>query len=235
MTDSDATDSVPPSGLDATTLPADQLHDRHEARPALNREVRYHGMVWDVQRDTFDLGEAGVVQREYLEHPGAVVIAPYRERDGRAQVLMISQYRHPVGTYEWELPAGLLDVAGEDPHAAAARELGEEVDLVAGTWHVLADFYSSPGGMNEALRIYLARDLTPVPVAQRHEREAEELGMPTAWVDLEDAVAAALSGRINNAAAVVGVLALDAARRRDWVSLRDAGVSWPQHPRWMSR
>ena len=100
---------------------------------------------------------------------------------------------------------------------------------------MLADFYSSPGGMNEALRIYLARDLTPVPVAQRHEREAEELGMPTAWVDLEDAVAAALSGRINNAAAVVGVLALDAARRRDWVTLRDAGVSWPQHPRWMSR
>lgn len=144
---------------------------------------------------------------------------------------MIQQYRHPVGTYEWELPAGLLDVDGEDPHAAAVRELAEEVDLTAGTWHVVADYYASPGGMNEALRIYLARDLAPVPVDRRHEREAEELGMPSAWVTLSDAVEAALSGRINNAGAVVGVLAIEAARHRGFATLRPADTPWPQHPR----
>ncbi len=225
----------PGVGMGAATLPADGLHDRPDPRPVSQREVRYRGMVWDVHRDTVDLGAAGVVQREYLEHPGAVVAAPYREVGGRAQLLLINQYRHPVGTREWELPAGLLDVAGEDPWRAAARELGEEVDLAAETWHVVADFYASPGGMNEALRIYLARDLRPLPVAQRHERDAEELDMPTHWVDLEDAVAAALSGRINNAAAVIGVLAVDAARARDWSTLRPADTPWPQHPQHMSR
>lgn len=216
--------------LQAPTLSAEELRDRHDPRPALRREVPYRGMVWDVQRDAFDLGAAGVVTREYLEHPGAVVIAPYREVDGRPQLLMIQQYRHPVGTYEWELPAGLLDVAGEDPHAAAVRELAEEVDLTAATWHVAADFYASPGGMNEALRIYLARGLEAVPDAARHEREGEELGMPTAWVDLEHAVAAALSGRINNSGAVVGALAIEAARSRGFATLRPADAPWPQHP-----
>lgn len=219
------TDSV-----QAPTLRAEQLLDRHDPRPVLREEVPYRGMVWDVQRDSFDLGDAGVLTREYLQHPGAVVIACYRQVHGRPQLLMIQQYRHPVGSYEWELPAGLLDVAGEHPHAAAVRELAEEVDLTADSWHVLADFYSSPGAMNEALRIYLARDLAPVPRADRHEREAEELGMPTAWVDLGDAVTAALSGRINNAGAVVGALAVEAARARDFATLRPADTPWPQHP-----
>lgn len=221
--------------LGAPTLGVEQLVDRRQPRPALRREVPYRGMIWDVQRDSFDLGDAGVVTREYLEHPGAVIIAPYREVGGRPQLLMIQQYRHPVGTYEWELPAGLLDVEGEDPHAAAVRELCEEVDLTAQTWHVVADFYASPGGMNEALRIYLARELAAVPQADQHEREAEELGMPTAWVDLEHAVAAALSGRINNPGAVVGSLAIEAARSRDFTTLRPADVPWPQHPRNQAR
>lgn len=229
MRDQEATTGVS-SGMDAPTLTAADLVDRRDPRRVTDREVPYRGMVWDVRRDTIDLGEAGIVQREYLEHPGAVVAVPYREVGGRPQALLISQYRHPVGTFEWELPAGLLDVAGEAPNVAIARELAEEADLVAQTWHVLADFYASPGGMNEALRIFLARDLSAVPTAERHQREAEELGMPTRWVDLEDAVQAALSGRINNAGAVVGVLALSAARERNWSTLRPADAPWPQHP-----
>ncbi len=219
------------TGLDAPTIGGAELADRHEPRPVTRRETPYRGMVWDVQRDTIDLGAAGIVRREYLEHPGAVIAIPYREVESRPQVLMINQYRHPVGTFEWELPAGLLDVRGEPAYLAAARELAEEVDLVAATWHVLADFYASPGGMNEALRIYLACDLSAVPASERHTRDAEELDMPTAWVDLDEAVMAALSGRINNAGAVVGVLALSAARDRGWSTLRPVDVSWPQHPR----
>lgn len=225
----------PGSGLDAPTMAGADLADRRDPRPVTRREVPYRGMVWSVQRDTIDLGDAGIVQREYLEHPGAVIVIPYREVQGRPQILLINQYRHPVGTFEWELPAGLLDVAGEPAHVAAARELAEEVDLVADRWDTLVDFYASPGGMNEALRVFLARDLREVSAAQRHEREAEELDMPTRWVDLGEAVEAVLAGRINNAGAVVGVLALAAARERDWATLRPADVPWPQHPSQMSR
>lgn len=223
------------SGLQAPMLAGADLRDRRDPRPVIRREIPYRGMVWSVQRDTFDLGEGGVVQREYLEHPGAVIAIPYREVQGRPQILLINQYRHPVGTFEWELPAGLLDVAGEPAQAAAARELAEEVDFVARRWDTLVDFYASPGGMNEALRVFLARDLSAVPAEQRHAREAEERDMPTRWVDLEDAVEAVLGGRVNNAGAVVGVLALSAARERDWATLRPADAPWPQHPSQMTR
>lgn len=217
--------------LNAPRLDAADLEDRYDPRPLLKVETVYRGMVWDVQRDTIDLGEAGTVRREYLQHPGAVVVVPYRDSTRGPEILMISQYRHPVGVFEWELPAGLLDVEGEPGHVTAARELAEEADLVADTWHVLADYYASPGGMNEALRIYLARGLADVPEAERHDREAEELGMPAYWVDLHDAQTAALSGRVNNAGAVIGILATCAARDRGWDTLRPADVPWPQHPR----
>ena len=75
-------------------------------------------------------------------------------------------------------PAGLLDVDGEPAHLTAARELLEEADLVAGEWQLLLDHYASPGGSSESLRIFLARDLRDVPDDERHQRDAEELGMP---------------------------------------------------------
>jgi 8-oxo-dGDP phosphatase len=145
-------------------------------------------------------------------------------------VLFIQQYRHPVGTFEWELPAGLLDVAGEPPWQAAARELNEEVDLEAGRWDVLMDYYSSPGGVSESLRIFLARDLSDVPHGDRFTRESEELGMPTRWVDLDEAHDAVLRGQLHNPAAVIGILTAHAARARDWSTLRPYDASWPEHP-----
>ena len=118
--------------LDAPVLRGADLADRLDRRPVLETALVYKGMVWDVWRDIIDLGEAGEVTREYVEHPGAVSIVALREVDGRDQVLLIRQYRHPVGSFEWELPAGLLDVAGEKPWLCAARELYEEADLSAG-------------------------------------------------------------------------------------------------------
>ena len=91
------------------------LADRLDRRPVADTAVVFKGMVWDVRRDTIDLGEAGKVTREYVDHPGAVAIVALREVTGRDQVLLIQQYRHPVGAFEWELPAGLLDVAGSSP------------------------------------------------------------------------------------------------------------------------
>jgi len=196
----------------------------------LDSELLLTGMVWDVRRDTVDLGEAGTVRREYVDHPGAVVIVALREVAGRAQVLLIQQYRHPVGAFEWELPAGLLDVTGEQPWVGAARELNEEADLIAGRWNVLIDHFGSPGGTSEALRVFLARDLTGVSRDDRFTREDEEHGMPVCWVDLDEAHEAVLRGQLHNPSAVIGILTAHAARARDWATLRPPDAPWPEHP-----
>ena len=201
-----------------------------ERRPVLDSELLLTGMVWDVRRDTVDLGEAGTVRREYVDHPGAVVIVALREVAGRAQVLLIQQYRHPVGAFEWELPAGLLDVTGEQPWVGAARELKEEADVIAGRWNVLIDHFGSPGGTSEALRVFLARDLTGVSRDDRFTREDEEHGMPVCWVDLDEAHEAVLRGQLHNPSAVIGILTVHAARARDWATLRPPDAPWPEHP-----
>ena len=216
--------------LEAKVLHGVDLTDRLERRPVLDTAVVFEGMVWDVRRDTVDLGEAGQVRREYVDHPGAVSIVALREVDDRAQVLLIQQYRHPVGAFEWELPAGLLDVAGEPPWLGAARELHEEADLIAGLWHVLIDYFGSPGGISEALRVFLARDLTDVRHDERFTRESEEHAMPVCWVDLDEAQEAVLAGQLHNPSAVVGILTAHAARARGWATLRPPDAPWPEHP-----
>ncbi|HYN29214.1 MAG TPA: NUDIX hydrolase [Dermatophilaceae bacterium] len=198
--------------------------------PAVVTRARtlFTGRVWDVVEETFDLGEAGTLTREVVDHPGAVAVLALDEAD---RVLLIRQYRHPVGMHEWELPAGILDVVGEPPQEAAARELHEETDHTARTWHVLADHFSSPGGLNEALRIFLARDLAPVPDGERHEREGEERGMPVRWVPLDEARDAVLAGGLHNPTLVIGIHTAYALRERGWAGLRPADAPWPEHPR----
>jgi ADP-ribose pyrophosphatase len=213
--------------LGAPTARTAELVDRLERRPVEASERVFDGMIWDVVRDTVDLGEGGTVRREYVQHPGAVCIVALDDRD---RVLLIQQYRHPVGAFEWELPAGLLDVPGEPPWEAAARELHEEADLEAARWDVLMDYYASPGGVSEALRIFLARDLSDVPHDDRHSREGEELGMPVRWVDLDEALEAVLRGQLHNPGALIGILAAHAARARDWSTLRPHDTGWPEHP-----
>ncbi len=200
------------------------LRDEPDPAEVIEREVVHDGLVWDVVRDRFDLGEAGRLTREYVDHTGAVAVLALDEDD---RVLVIRQYRHPVRAHLWEIPAGLLDVDGEPPLEAAARELREEADLTATRWDVLVDYLSTPGGSTEGLRIYLARDVTEVPEDERHERTGEELGMPTRWVPLTELVDAVLAGRVHSPSLVVGVLAAAALRARGWAGLRPADEPWP--------
>ncbi len=200
------------------------LADRLERRPVLESTVSFRGKVWDVRTDRVDLGEAGVVTRDWVEHTGAVAILALDEDD---RAVVIQQYRHPVGAFDWEIPAGLLDVDGEPAHLTAARELHEEADLVAGSWATLVDHWASPGGSSEGLRIFLARDLTEVPEDERHERHGEELGMPVRRVPLDDLVAGVLAGRLHSPTLVIAVLAAEALRVRGWQGLRPADAPWP--------
>lgn len=189
-------------------------------------EVVVKGRIFDLRRDVVDLGEHGEVTREYLDHPGAVVIVALREVDGVDHVAMIRQYRHPVRTLEWELPAGLLDVHGEATALTAARELAEEVELKAERWDVVIDFFASPGSTSEVLRVFLARDVDEVTDGT-FERTGEEAGITGLWVPLDDAYAAVLTGRIHNPGAVIGLMATWGARARGWSTLRPSDSPWP--------
>lgn len=192
--------------------------DRRVDKPVLDSRVVHRGMIWDVVRETVELGDSGTVTREFVRHPGAVAIIALDEDDN---VLLVHQYRHPAGAELWEPPAGLLDVPGEDPLEAAKRELMEEADLVAGSWWLLAEYLNTPGSSDESLRVYLARDLANVPHDERHAREAEERDMVARWFPLAAVVDAILAGQVRNPSTVVGVLAAEANRARGWTGLRE--------------
>ena len=181
----------------------------------------FEGRIITVRKDQVTMPGDTTSQRDVVEHPGAVGIAAL---DDEGRVLLVNQYRHPVGRRLDELPAGLLDKPGEPALAAAQRELAEEAGLAAETWHVLVDALSSPGMSDEAVRVFLARDVRSV---ERDVQEHEEVEMTTSWVPLDDAVRQVLDGRLENALAVIGILAADRARRDGFSGLRPADATWP--------
>jgi 8-oxo-dGDP phosphatase len=170
----------------------------------VSTDLDFKGRVWDVRRDVFDYN-GHELTRDYIDHPGAVAVLVLDD-DGR--VLLIQQYRHPIRSRDWEIPAGLLDVSGEEPLAAAKRELAEEVDLEASNWSPLVTFYSSPGGSNELIRVYLARGISATDgVFDRAEEEADIL---IRWVPLDEVVAGVLGGTLRNSIVAIAVLAAHA-------------------------
>ena len=185
----------------------------------VSREPRYEGPIFSVVTDEVTMSSGGTAKRDVVHNKGAVGVVAL---DEVGRVVLIKQYRHAVAQRLWELPAGLRDVSGEGLAAAAARELAEEADLRAGSFHLLIDLYTSPGFSDETIRVFLARDLTPVPDAERFERTDEEADLEIAWIDLDEAVAMVFRGEITNAAAVGGLLAAARARDEGWATLRPA-------------
>ncbi|KZE90233.1 NUDIX domain-containing protein [Microbacterium sp. TNHR37B] len=175
----------------------------------VSSDLVYEGRVWDVRNDTFRYGE-GEITRQYVAHPGAVAVVAL---DDHERVALIQQYRHPIRHRDWEIPAGLLDVEGEPPIDTARRELAEEVDLVAGSMEPLLSIYTTPGGNDEVVHLFLARELSPAPSA--HAREQEEADIRLEWVALDDAIDAVLAGRMRNGILVAGVFAAAERLRRE--------------------
>jgi len=190
--------------------------------PILASQPQFTGRVWSVRRDDIDF-DGHHVARDVLIHPGAVSVIALDDRD---RVLLVRQYRHPVGMWLFEPPAGLLDIEGEDPWHTAQRELAEEAGYRAEQWSVLVDLLNSPGGSSEAIRIYLARDLAELPGGRTHTGEAEEVHLPRVWVPLAEAVQLVLRGDIANPTAVAGILAAAAAKANDWSTLQVADAPW---------
>ncbi|QAY74276.1 NUDIX hydrolase [Agromyces protaetiae] len=202
-----------------------ELADEPVALPLRSSERVFEGRVWDIRRETFDYDGVDVT-RDFVDHTGAVGVLAIDDDD---RVLVIKQYRHPIGYRDWEIPAGLLDVPGEDPLAGAKRELAEEADLEASEWAVLSDLWTSPGGSDESIRIYLARGLSAT--AEAFEREHEESDLELRWVPLDDLVDVVLARDVRNAPLVVAALAAQAARARGWSTLGAADAPWPGRSR----
>jgi 8-oxo-dGTP pyrophosphatase MutT (NUDIX family) len=201
-----------------------ELRDERADETVKDSSTVFHGRIWDIVRDTVEYGDSEIV-REYVDHPGAVAILALDEDD---RVLLIRQYRHPIRARDWEIPAGLLDEPGESALDAAKRELAEEVDLEAEQWNVLSEYWNSPGGSNENVRVYLARGLSETDAFERSDEEAD---IEKLWVPLDEALAAVLARRLENPSTVIGVLAAAASRQLSWASLGDEDEPWPRHPR----
>ena len=196
---------------------------RHDFPVQSTKDV-YVGHVMALRSDEVVMPGGRAAVREILEHPGAVAIAAL---DADDRVMMIYQYRHPVGRRLWELPAGLLDVAGEDPVATAARELEEEAGLAATEWSVLVDVASSPGFSDESVRVYLARGLSEV--SRPDLGDDEEADLTHRWIPLTVAVRMALAGEIVNGITVAAVLATHAVCG-DARAARPADAPWTDRP-----
>ncbi|MEU0225156.1 NUDIX hydrolase [Streptomyces sp. NPDC006284] len=187
----------------------------------------FQGNKTSVRQDDVVMPDGSVATRDYQVHPGSVAVLAL---DDEGRVLVLRQYRHPVREKLWEIPAGLLDVPGENPLHAAQRELYEEAHVKAEDWRVLTDVYTTPGGCDEAVRIFLARNLSEAEGA-RFEVEDEEADMELARVPVADLVRGVLAGELHNNCLVVGVLSLVAAERGDGLdALRPAEAPWPARP-----
>lgn len=204
-----------------------ELRDTPDSWEVRAERTSFEGKVWDIVSDDVVMPDGRAATRDYMKHPGAVGVLAL---DGQGRVLLVRQYRHPVRHRLWELPAGLLDVPGENPLHGAQRELWEEAHHKAGDWRVLVDVYPTSGGSDEAIRVFLARDLSEAE-GEKFAADGEELDMQVQWFPLDDVVRGALAGELHNGALIAAAMALRAVLAEDALdTLRPADAPWPARP-----
>jgi 8-oxo-dGTP pyrophosphatase MutT (NUDIX family) len=202
------------------------VEDTPDSWPVAATEPLLKHWLLKVRSDKVQMPDKNFAERTVVSHPGAVAVLALDDAD---RVLMIRQYRHPVGYQLWEIPAGLRDAAGEPPLETARRELFEETGYRAREWHVLIDYFTSPGFSTERLRIYLARgvELVKDGEAPGYVRHDEEKYLVQRWVPLDDAVRLAFAGKLHNSAAITGVLAAQSAQATNFRTIRPANAPEP--------
>ncbi|HWV26172.1 MAG TPA: NUDIX hydrolase [Aeromicrobium sp.] len=197
--------------LTGTLADGRPLTDTAATWPVATSTVVHDSPYAQVRTDVIVDPTGGEHARLVVRPNGAVGVLALDVDD---RVLLVQQYRHPVGQRMLELPAGTLDVVGESNLDAARRELAEEADVVAESWSSLLHAHASPGYSGEAWEVFLAEGLSPLPVEQRTVRRAEEADMDHWWLPFDEALDAVAAGRITDAMTVAGLLALHARRTR---------------------
>lgn len=181
------------------------MSDDHLIETSVEQRVLHRGRFITFRIDTIEDQEGKRHQREVVEHPGAVCIIPV---DG-SDVLMVRQFRTPIGAVLLELPAGTLDRLPdgdvEAPDLAAPRELREETGHDAGSWRELGRFWTAPGFTDELMHLYLATDLRPV---EGYAGPEEDERLDLERLPWHEAVAMAERGEIVDAKTIVGLLRL---------------------------
>lgn len=163
----------------------------------MRRQV-YAGRIVDLGVEDVTLPNGAHVALEVIRHKGASAVVAV---DDAGAVVLIRQYRHAAGGYLWELPAGVLDHAGEAPEACAARELREETGLVAREIGALGTIFTTPGFTDERIHLFLARGLTEGTAARDHDEDiVEVVRMPFA-----DALARVRGGEIVDGKTICGL------------------------------
>ncbi len=177
----------------------------------VSSQTVFEGRLLTVRVDEVELADGEYARREVVQHPGAVGIVGLLD-DGR--VVMIRQYRHATGEVLWELPAGVIE-PGEDPAACARRELAEETGYAADDIRHLFSAFLSPGFSSEIIYLFIARGLREGESACESDERMEVHLVP-----FEEAIAMVLRGEVRNAAAVCGLLAVAALKRREEEQIR---------------
>jgi ADP-ribose pyrophosphatase len=173
----------------------------------LESETVFDGRLLHVKRDRVRLPGGGEAQREYVVHPGAVLVIAVT---AAGELVLERQFRYPLGRDFIELPAGKID-PGEDPAETARRELAEETGYRAGRWRRVADIHPSIGYANERIVIFLAEDLTLAEAKLDDEEFLEVFTLP-----LDAAIEWVRSGAISDAKTVAGLFWAEKVLRQGW-------------------
>jgi ADP-ribose pyrophosphatase len=181
--------------------------DKHLVETRIDGELVYDGHFLKIQRDTIALPDGQQTKREFVLHPGAVVILPLLD-DGT--VLMERQFRYPLHQVFIEFPAGKID-HNEDPLASAKRELEEETGYTASEWQYVTRIHNAIAYSDEHLDLYLARGLK---AGQQKLDEGEFLETYTATID--ELLQGVRDGSITDVKTVIGIFWLDKLRAGDW-------------------
>lgn len=181
---------------------------------AADFEVRDSTVVWDgilstARVDRLVMPDGDTAEREVVSHIDAVAVVPLTPDD---DVVLLRQYRHPVGGYQLELPAGILDEPDEAPEEAARRELAEETGMGVGELVPLVRFANSAGWTDEHTTVFWGRDVVPASRPDGFEATAEEADMQVVTLPWSEALARARRGELTDAKTLIGILAV-AARR----------------------
>lgn len=183
--------------MDETDLTEHQLSSR----------AVYDGRLLHVREDAVRLPNGREATREYITHPGAVVVVPVLDS---GDILLVRQFRYPLRREFYELPAGKID-AGEDPLRCGQRELLEETGFVADAWRYLTTLHPCIGYSDERILVYLARGL----VEHGHRRDEDEF-LDNTVLPLEQAMSWVREGRISDAKTLIGLFWAEKIIRGEW-------------------